>query len=102
MKRRGNSSPTQDTVCIDIELNCKERGKLSCKYLNRLYACLIIFHHLTFTLSSMFADVEVNTHYSQNCQLFVDFRSKCSGTIRYLFGNHHPKSTRNSEQLALE
>lgn len=71
MKRRGNSSPTQDTVYIDIELNCKEHGKLSCKYLNRLYACLIIFHHLTFTLSFRFADVKVNTHASQNCQLLT-------------------------------
>lgn len=100
MKRRGDSSHTQDTVYIDIE--CKEHGRLSCKYLNRPYACLIIFHRLNFILSFRFADTKVDTQSSQNCQLLVDFRSKCSGTIQYLFGNHHPKSTRNSEQLALE
>lgn len=102
MQRRDDSSHNQDTVNTNIELKHKECGRLSCKYLNGLYACLVIFHHWNFTLSFRFADIKVDRQPRQNCQLLVDSRSKCSRTIHYLFGNHHPKSIRNSEQLALE
>lgn len=102
MQGRDDSSHNQDTVNTDIELKYKECWRLSCKYLNRPCACLVIFLHWNFTLCFRFADIKVGRQPSQNCQLLVDFRSKCSSTIQYLFGNHHPESIRNSEQLALE
>lgn len=37
MKRSGDSSHTPDTVNINIDLKCKDRGRLS-KYLSRPYA----------------------------------------------------------------
>lgn len=74
LKRKGDSNYIRDTVCINLELKCKECGRLSCKCLNRPYSCFIISRHMNFTLSFRSADTKIDTESSQNCQLLVNFR----------------------------